>query len=398
MKYNIAIGLLVMTATVLTAVAVYILLEAQFGHTSRVVTYVYLQIETPLPEIEEIEENEEIEEIEEADEPEEEPIPYIPLPTPLPTPEPAPYITTITLSAAGDTTLGGDSRWAGYHAFMREFRNSGYDHSHFLQNVAHIFRDSCLAIVNLEGTLTYATYHMDKEFVFRGPPHFARILSTSYVDAVTISNNHTIDFFDRGYRDTINALQAENIVYFGNEFNTIKEVNGIKVGLFGYRIWSDTAENRRRIRNSIEYLQGNGAALIIAYFHWGVEGANFPQPYQVSIGRYTIRNGADLVLGAHPHVIQGIEKYMGRHIVYSLANFCFGGNANPADQDTFIFQQTFTFYRGELLPYDYINIIPAFVSSVRYRNDFQPTVAEGEDAERILGRIELYSAGLTIDA
>jgi|GEM_PF-747237 len=326
-------------------------------------------------------------------------IQIIPLPSEPPTEEeptlPCPYTVTITLSAAGDTTLGGDSRWGGYHAFMREFRDSGHDHSHFMRNVAHIFRDSDLAIVNLEGTLTYATDHMDKAFVFRGPPHFARILSSAYVDAVTISNNHTIDFFDQGYRDTVDALRAEDIAYFGNEFNIIKEVNGIQVGMFGYRIWGDTAQNRNNITRSIEYLQENGAQLIIAYFHWGVEGANTPEQYQVNIGRFAIRQGIDLVLGAHPHVIQGTEKYMGRHIVYSLANFCFGGNANPRDQDSFIFQQTFTFYQDILQPNDDTNIIPVFVSSVRYRNDFQPTVAEGEDAERILARIATYSALLS---
>jgi len=308
--------------------------------------------------------------------------------------EPPSNIVTITLSAAGDTTLGGDQRWAGYHAFMREFENSGRDHSHFLRNIAHIFYESDLSIVNLEGTLTYAEEHMDKQFVFRGPPHFAQVLSSSYVDAVTISNNHTIDFGQQGYQDTVNALRAEDIVYFGNEFKTIMEVNGIQVGLFGYRIWQDTAENRNRIRAAITNLQERGAQLIIAYYHWGVERENRPEQYQINIGRYTIRNGADLVLGAHPHVIQGIEEYMGRFIVYSLANFSFGGNSNPPDQDSFIFQQTFSFYNGTLLPDVNKNVIPIFVSSVRYRNNFQPTIAEGTDAYRIMARIERYSEWL----
>jgi len=309
-------------------------------------------------------------------------------------PYPPSNMVTITIAAAGDTTLGGDQRWAGYHAFMREFETSGRDHSHFLRNVAHIFRESCLAIVNLEGALTYETEHLDKQFAFRGPPHFAQILSSSYVDAVTISNNHTIDFLRQGYLDTVDALRAEDIVYFGNEFITIMEVNGILVGMFGYRIWADTAENRGNIRYAISNLQERGAQLIIAYFHWGVERENMPEQYQINIGRYTIRNGADLVLGAHPHVVQGIEEYMGRFIVYSLANFSFGGNANPPDQDSFIFQQTFSFYDGVLLPDICMNVIPIFVSSVRYRNDFRPTLAEGADAERIMGRIERYSAWL----
>jgi len=305
--------------------------------------------------------------------------------------EPMPDIVTITISAAGDTTLGGDSRWAGYHAFMREFEQSGRDHSHFLRNVVHIFEADDLTILNLEGTLTYATEHMDKQFVFRGPPHFAQILSSSYVDVVTIANNHTIDFFDQGYRDTTAALAAEGIAFFGNEYITIIEVNGISVGLFGHRIWQDTAHNRGRISDAIAELQERGAQLIIAYYHWGVERNNVPEPYQVAIGRFTIDQGAHLVLGAHPHVIQGIEEHSGHHIVYSLANFSFGGNSNPPDQDSFIFQQTFTFHDGVLQPDVDINIIPIFVSSVRYRNDFQPTIAEGADAERILERIRAYS-------
>jgi len=300
-------------------------------------------------------------------------------------------VVTITISAAGDTTLGGDRRWAGYHAFMREFANSGSDHSHFLRNVVHIFEEDDLTILNLEGTLTYATEHMDKQFVFRGPPHFAQILSSSSVDVVTIANNHTIDFFDRGYRDTTAALRAVGVEYFGNEYNTIMEVNGIKVGLFGHRIWNDSTFNRNRISAAVEDLRNRGAQLIIAYYHWGVERSNVPERYQVAIGRFTIDQGAHLVLGAHSHVIQGIEEHNGRNIVYSLANFSFGGNSNPHDQESFIFQQTFTFHDGVLQPHNDTNIIPIFVSSVRYRNDFQPTVAEGVDAERILRRIHTYS-------
>jgi len=306
-----------------------------------------------------------------------------------------PYTVTILLSAAGDTTLGGDSRWAGYRNFMREFENSGNDHSHFLSNVAHIFYESDLVIVNLEGALTDLTEpHIDKEFVFRGPSHFAQILSAGYVDAVSLANNHTQDFFLCGYNDTRDALTDAGVAYFGNEFNRIIEINGITVGLFGHRVWGDWRENRDRITAAINYLENQGAQLIIAYFHWGVEGENFPEQYQINIGRFTIRQGADLVLGAHPHVIQGMEEYNGRYIVYSLANFCFGGNSAPPDQDSFIFQQEFTFYRGVLQPENEINIIPIRVSSVRYRNDFRPTPAEDDVAERILARIERYSESL----
>jgi len=312
-------------------------------------------------------------------------------PTAAPAPSPSPY-TTITISAAGDTTLGGDPRWRGYHQFMRIYEENGVEF--FLQNVRDIFAADDLTILNLEGALTYAEEHMDKPFAFRGPPHFAQILSTAYVDVVTIANNHTIDFFDIGYRDTIAALEAEGIAYFGNEFNTIMEINGINVGLFGFRIWGDYSGNRSRITAAINDLQERGAQLIIAYHHWGVENSNMPEQYQRNIGRFTIDQGAHLVLGAHPHVLQGIEVHNGRNIVYSLGNFSFGGNAHPPDFDTMIFQQTFTFYNGGLLDTNDTNIIPAHISSTRAYNNFQPTPAEGDEAERILGRIETFSRWL----
>lgn len=104
--------------------------------------------------------------------------------------------------------------------------------------------------------------------------------------------------------------------------------------------------------------------------------------------------GADLVLGHHPHVIQGIEDYKGKKIVYSLGNFCFGGNKNPSDKDTFIFQQTFKFQNGKLIDNKSYKIIPASISSVRERNNYQPTLLKGKDAQRVIDRIKKYSSGI----
>ena len=309
-------------------------------------------------------------------------------------PEPGPEVVTLSVSAAGDVTLGGDRRWAGYHNFLRAFELSGNDYTYFLGNVRHIFEADDLTLVNLEGTLTDATEFNDKPYAFSGPPHFANILSSSGVEAVSLANNHIMDFRDRGYKDTVASLEAGGVVYFGNEFNTILEINGINVGLFGYLLWNDSQTNRNRITSSIEDLRDRGAELIIAYYHWGVERDNMPAAYQRALGRFSIDSGVDLVLGSHPHVIQGIELYNGRYIVYSMGNFCFGGNSNPPDQDTFIYRQTFTFIDGELQDSNDIEIIPARISSEGRRNNFQPTVAEGDDGERILQRIEDYSSRL----
>ena len=98
------------------------------------------------------------------------------------------------------------------------------------------------------------------------------------------------------------------------------------------------------------------------------------------MGRFSIDEGADIVVGHHPHVIQGIDKYKGKYIAYSLANFCFGGNRNPEDKDTFIFQGLFTFRNGELIKNEGI-VYACSVSSVDYVNDYQPTLLTGSERE-----------------
>ena len=324
--------------------------------------------------------------------------PFIPTPVEIPAETPpwfyfdAPEgIVEITISAAGDVTLGGDSRLLGYHQFMEVFERNNRDFSYFLRYVRHIFEDSDLSIVNLEGTLTYATEHIYAPFVFRAPPSFARILTYGAVDIVTVANNHTFDFFEAGYRDTLDALGAENIRYFGNDINTILDINGIPVGLFGFLMWEDSPYHRRNIENAIADLQQRGAQLIIAYHHWGIMGETLAAPYQQALGQFTLDKGAHLVLGSHPHNVQGIQEHNGRFIVHSLADFSYGGHSHPEDHDSFIFQQTFTFVDGELQDTQDINIIPIMMSSTRYYNNFQPIVADHEDAIRIKDRLIRYS-------
>ncbi|MGG0288884.1 CapA family protein, partial [Peribacillus butanolivorans] len=106
-----------------------------------------------------------------------------------------------------------------------------------------------------------------------------------------------------------------------------------------------------------------------------------------SLARYTVDNGADLILGHHPHVVQGIEEYNGKFIVYSLGNFMFGGNKNPSDKDTFVFQQTFHLKNGQLSNKKEIKVIPFRISSVTSRNNYQPTPLEGSEAERVKNKI-----------
>ncbi len=296
----------------------------------------------------------------------------------------------VTISAAGDFTLGTDENFdysTSLPARYEEVQDPGY----FLQNVKDIFASDDLTIVNLEGPLTTSEERADKQFSFKGDPSYTGILTNGSVEACNLANNHSKDYGIQGYEDTIANVEAAGIKTFGYERTAIWETNGVKVGLAGVYELAEGMDCQDDMTATIQSLKDAGADLVIVSFHWGVEKENYPDETQQTLAHAAIDQGADLVLGHHPHVLQGIEKYQGKYIVYSLGNFCFGGNKNPSDKDTMIFQQTFTLENGEVVEDDAINIIPCRISSEDDYNNYQPTPAEGEEAQRILGRIQEYS-------
>ena len=299
----------------------------------------------------------------------------------------------IKISAAGDFTLGFDEKFSTTHRFDTVLKEKNNDYRYFLKNVKHFFDTDDLTIVNLEGPLTYAAKKADKEFAFKGKPEYVHILKAGSIEAVNIANNHINDYFEQGRKETINHLKQANISYFGEGHESIIEVKGIKVGMLGYKGWNNSKAVKAGIEKDLKNMKKN-ADLIIVSFHWGEERANYPNAIQKDLGRFAIDHGADLVLGHHPHVIQGIEEYKNKYIVYSLANFCFGGNRNPSDKDTFIFQQSFIMDNKKQIFSSQTHIIPCLVSSVNYRNDYCPTPQSGKEADRIMNRLKTYSKNL----
>lgn len=297
----------------------------------------------------------------------------------------------IIISAAGDCTLGRDSKSIFSGSFDDEFIKQKKDYKYFFKNVKGIFETDDLTIVNFEGTLTNETKRADKKFAFKGSPSYINILKEGSIEAVNLSNNHTFDYLDKGFKDTVDNLKKGKIIYFGMNKRALTKVKGINIGFLGYNGWMYNNSMKKTIKKDIKYLKSKGAQLIIVSFHWGDEGKYYPNNIQKKLGRYAIDAGADLVLGHHPHVVQGIENYKGKKIVYSLGNFCFGGNKNPPDKDSFIYQQKFKFIKGKLADSKEYNIIPVSVSSVNYRNNYQPTHLEGKEKERVLNKIKRLS-------
>lgn len=309
------------------------------------------------------------------------------------TPEPTAESVSITVSMVGDCTLGTDVNFdqsTSFDAFYQMKNDPGY----FFQNVKDIFTADDLTVANMEGTLTTSNDRQQKTFAFKGDPSYTEILTRGGVEATNLANNHSRDYGDQSYEDTIQYLEAAGITTFGYDRTAVMDVKGIKVGLIGIYELKDGLGRQQQVIDTIQEVKDQGAQVIIVSFHWGTEKSNVPDDIQKTLAHLAVDQGADLVVGHHPHVLQGIEKYQGKNIVYSLGNFCFGGNKNPSDKDTMIFQQIFTVENGELVEDDVTNIIPCSLSSESGYNNYQPMVLEGSEKERVLQKIEEFSAAL----
>ena len=302
---------------------------------------------------------------------------------------------SLTLSVVGDCTLGTDETFDYDTSLNAYYENYGADY--FLQNVKDIFSADDLTIANFEGTLTDSDEREDKTFAFKAPASYASILTGGSVEAVNTANNHSHDYGDQSFDDTLAALDDAGIVHFGYDETAVMDVKGIKVGLVGIYELYDHLEREQQLKDNIAKVKADGAQLIVVIFHWGNETETIPDSNQTTLGRIAIDEGADLVCGHHPHVLQGIETYKDRNIVYSLGNFCFGGNSSPSDMDTMIYQQTFTIDANGVKKDNVTNIIPCSISSAAYDgyNNYQPTPAEGDEATRILGKINERSSWIS---
>ncbi|WP_139905371.1 CapA family protein [Clostridium thermarum] len=317
-------------------------------------------------------------------------------PTPQETPVEVIKETNVLISAVGDCTIGTDDNFNQATSLPTVVQKNDGSPSYLFNNVAHIFKEDDITIANLETTFTTSNVKRNKGtgrvFHFKGDPSLAESLVTASIEGVNLSNNHIYDYGTKGFTDTIDTLENYDVAYFGEGYKWVKEVKGIKFAFLGYQGWVYSQELIDKVKTDIETLKAEDAVVIVS-FHWGDEGMYLHNDTQTKLAYFAIDNGADLVLGHHPHVIQGVEKYKDRYICYSLGNFCFGGNSNPKDKDTLIFQADFKFTDDKLTSLG-VRVIPCSVSSVPNTNDYRPTPLAGDAKIKLLEKINKYSIDL----
>ena len=294
---------------------------------------------------------------------------------------------SITISFTGDCTLGTylTSKNKAFDVLFDQQQDYGY----YFKNVKEIFENDDYTVVNLEGPLTDSnTIPEQKPFIFKGRKDYVNILTNGSVEAANLSNNHIRDYGTAGYNDTVNVLSDNDIAYFDNTNFHIEEINNKKFGFAGFKAFSLYTKNE--IDNALKYFEENDVDIKIITLHGGVEYEYDFDSTKQELARYAIDNGADLIVGHHPHILQGIEEYNDKYILYSLGNFCYGGHNNPDDKNSMIVQVTFNFEDDKYIGSN-LKLIPVSISSVDYTNNFQPTILEGEAKDKVLKLINDHS-------
>ena len=298
---------------------------------------------------------------------------------------------TFTVTVAGDTTLGStDELRKRDDCFERVAEEKGY--GWFFSGLTELFGTDDLTLINFEGTLTEQTQKKEKKYNFKGPAEYTDILTLGSVEAVTIANNHTLDYGEAGREETIANLEQAGLTVSGGGVLGVFEKGGVKVGMTGYCF--PYANGKKDITKDVKALREMGCQIVIASFHWGSEYRDDFTAEQRSIGRAAIKAGADIVVGHHPHIVQGIERYDDSYILYSVGNLVFGGNVDPDDRDAYAARLTFTVYEDRCDPPE-LTIVPLRLTALDEGTDYRPVLAGEEDAQRIVNRILKRSSNMT---
>ncbi len=259
--------------------------------------------------------------------------------------------------------------------------------SYIFDDVKEVLKNSQFSMVNLENPFSYNGKKAEnKQFTFRGNPSHLQVLSDGRINAVTLANNHILDFGIEAMLDTMELLKEKNILFAGagKDFEQANSavyttINGVRLGILASsHVIPEVSWNAGNQKPGVattydptKLLLEIGKAreksdLVIVYLHWGEELSTTPLPYQKNLARMYIDKGADIIIGSHPHVLQGFEYYKGKLIAYSLGNFVF----TNFKQDTIILNIKYDDKKNlsaKVIPCEIIEFRPELVKeSIKY--------------------------------
>lgn len=293
----------------------------------------------------------------------------------------------IVINAVGDIMLAG--RWAPY------LKKSGYGLP--FDGVRTELALADINLANLESPIaTGGEEFTTKKFRFRAEPELAAALRMAGINLVTLANNHSMDFGGEALAETQRHLAAAGIAWIGAGENldearkmALYTIKGRKIAFLGYSLTQPTeffaglkrpgtAPGFEKLVKADVRSARKQADFVIVSFHWGTESGNAVQPYQRNAAHQAIDAGADVIIGHHPHVLQGVERYKSGIVFYSLGNFAFASKSRTADISAMVrLRLNDTQRTAEILPLDVLH----------RRVGFQPQLLHGEKGAAVIGRL-----------
>lgn len=297
------------------------------------------------------------------------------------------YTGKVTISFLGDCTLGGEEKSRNNKlGFVRRVEENGYAFP--LRYLSALTAHDDISVANLEGVLTNRRLEkVPKKYNFSGPAAYTEILSSGGIECVTLANNHSRDYGEEGYRDTKQALEEAGIAYFDTDSMAVWEnEDGLLIGFIG--VFGSISGNRgKAFRRQMECLKEIGCSAVIPVMHAGQEYDYAPSTPQNRIARLAASLGASLLVGHHPHVVQGFDLVSGMPVVYSLGNCSFGGTTYARDSDALVLQAELSF-ENSVLTGTALHFYPISITSDPKYNNYSPMFLSGRDAQRVLTKME----------
>ena len=293
----------------------------------------------------------------------------------------------IRITFLGDCTLGGEEKSRRSRlGFTARVEENGMDFP--FRQLSRLTLHDDLTVANLEGVLTDRSLtKAEKEFNFSGPTAYTEILTLGGIDCVTLANNHSRDYGEDGYADTKAALDGAGVAWFGTDAPAVwQSDDGLMIGFLGVS-YSLSDDRYRRYTQQMDALRKLGCSAVITVMHAGTEYSYTPPDNrQREIVTRAAAAGTDLIIGHHPHVVQGYDIVDGVPVVYSLGNCSFGGTTFAKDSDALAVQAVLRFEEGVLVQ-TALHFYPISITSDGHYNNYSPMLLTGKDAERVLKKL-----------
>lgn len=308
--------------------------------------------------------------------------------------------TVVRMTCGGDALLGCNERVRneGYeYSYDRYIDENGYAYP--FANLKELFENDDVTLLNLEVVLADEAdaKAAKSRYCFRGPTRYTQILKEGSVEVVNLANNHIMNHGQAGFDSTVKALDDAGILYCGSteggSYSCVYEVKGIKLGFVGIvpLYYSKSNKTVKDVEARFQELKDQGCDLIIASLHCGKEYLAKHDDIHVKYEKICIKNGADLVIGTHPHVPQGIRVNNGVTHVFSLGNSSFGGNTGVDENlkvpQSFLASFDLYFEDGVYTGHQ-LTIWPIYITGSYPVNDYQPRLVSGEEAEAVMKLIQ----------